>query len=193
LRADAKQSIILKPRPAPFGQDSQRQLTDNMANKFWEWYQRNYRLNLIITTVLFLLQIFHLYWLFTDVVLFKLTGKSYFLLTPVWGQLSIFFDYSEIPALITTTILYVHYLRQKFTYKNLIYLIFLNIQWLHILWITDEFVVEEFTEGGIFHWANALAWVAILIDYLELPVIWDTLKETIKEVKKYFAEKRIRP
>jgi hypothetical protein len=161
-----------------------------MANKFWAWYQKHYRLNLIITTFLFLLQLFHLYWLFTDVVLFKLTGKSYFLLAPVWGQMSIFFDYSEVPALITTTILYIHYLRQKFSYKSLIYLLFLNIQWLHILWITDEYVVEQFTDSSIFVWANVLAWIAILIDYLELPVIWDTLKESIKEVKKYLAEKR---
>jgi hypothetical protein len=163
-----------------------------MANKFWAWYQKHYRLNLIITTFLFLLQIFHLYWLFTDVVLFKLTGNSYFLLAPVWGQLSIFFDYSEVPALITTTILYVHYLRQKFSYKSLIYLLFLNIQWLHILWITDEYVVEQFTDSSIFVWANVLAWIAILIDYLELPVIWDTLKESIKEAKLYLAERRSR-
>ena len=162
-----------------------------MTNKFWEWYQRNYRLNLIITAVLFLLQIFHLYWLFTDVILFKILGKSYFLLAPVWGHLSIFFDYSEIPALISTTILYVHYLRQKFSYKSLLYILFLNIQWLHILWITDEFVVERFNKGtDLIHWANALAWIAILIDYLELPVIFDTLKETAKEVKTYFKEKR---
>jgi hypothetical protein len=163
-----------------------------MSNKFWEWYQRNYRLNLTISTLLFLLQIFHLYWLFTDVVLFKLTGQSFFLLEPVWGRLSIFFDYSEIPALISTSILYIHYLKTRFTYKNLIYLIFLNIQWLHILWITDEYVVEQFTDGGIFVWANALAWIAILIDYLELPVIFDTLKETLKEAKAYLAERKNR-
>jgi hypothetical protein len=46
---------------------------------------------------------------------------------------------------------------------------------LHILWITDEFVVAEFggESTGIPGW---LAWIAILIDYLELPVIFDTFR-----------------
>ncbi len=164
----------------------------SIFQKFWNWYERYYRINLIVTTFLFLLQVFHLYWLFSDVIMQRLTGKSYFLLTPIWGSVSIFFDYTEVPALITTTILYVHLLKKKFSYRHLLYLLFLNIQWLHILWITDEFVVDRFSStGSIFHWANTLAWIAILIDYLELPVIFDTTKQAIREIIKFSKEKKI--
>ena len=62
--------------------------------------------------------------------------------------------------------------------------IFLNSQWLHIFWITDEFVVNEFTgnaaESSLPAWA---AWLAILIDYLELPVIYDTMKKLAVAVR----------
>ena len=155
-----------------------------MFNKFWDWYQRHYNLNLAVTTFLFALQLFHLYWLFTDVILFKLTGQSYFQLSSIWGVISSIIDYSEIPALISTNILYIHLFRQKFSYKYLWFLIFLNIQWLHLFWITDEIVVEKFASNvELFHWSNTAAWAAILIDYLELPVIWDTTKRLYREIK----------
>jgi hypothetical protein len=149
--------------------------------KFWNWYQRHFTINVSIASFLFLLQLFHLYWLFTDVVLFRLTGESYFGLESAWGQVSIFFDYTEVPALVTTTILYLHLLRQKFTYRSLLYLILVNSQWLHILWITDEFVVDQLAAADLIVWNGILAWVAILIDFLELPVIYDTLKQTIAQ------------
>ena len=61
---------------------------------------------------------------------------------------------------------------------------FLNSQWLHIFWITDEYVSAELAGAGA---ASALpgwlAWVAILIDYLELPVIYDTLKRLATAVR----------
>lgn len=155
-----------------------------MFQKFWAWYQNNYTLVLTATTLLFFIQIFHLYWLFTDVVLLRLTGTSYFVFPSFWGAVSTFLDYSEIPAIISTSILYLHFLREKFTAKNFLYLLFINIQWLHILWITDEVVIEHFTQyEGIFQWHAAVAWLAILIDYLELPVIYDTVKRTIIEIK----------
>jgi hypothetical protein len=149
--------------------------------KFWNWYQRHFTINITITSFLFALQLFHLYWLFTDVVLFRLTGESYFGLESVWGEISIFFDYTEIPALVATTFLYLHLLRQKFTYKSLFYLILVNTQWLHILWITDEYVVDQFAATDIIVWSSVLAWVAILIDFLELPVIYDTAKQTLTQ------------
>ncbi len=155
-----------------------------MWNKFFEWYERNYLLNLSIAAGLFLIQLFHLYWLFTDVILVKLTGISYFIFPNIWGVVSTFLDYSEIPALITTTLLYLHLLNKKFTWKNLWYLLFINIQWVHILWITDEIVVDQFSLGfQLFHWANIVAWIAIVIDYLELPVIVDTAKKLVIEIK----------
>jgi hypothetical protein len=124
-----------------------------MFNNFWDWYEKNYKLNLAITVFLFALQLFHLYWLFTDVVLFKLTGESYFGLTRVWGVISTFIDYTEVPALISTNILYIHLLRQKFSYKHIWFLFALNIQWLHLFWITDEVVLEKFASNvRLFHW-----------------------------------------
>ncbi|HEV8601064.1 MAG TPA: hypothetical protein VGQ87_00500 [Patescibacteria group bacterium] len=156
-----------------------------MFNKFWDWYQRHYKLNLAITVFLFALQLFHLYWMFTDIILVKLTGHSYFMLSRVWGLISTFVDYAEIPALISTNILYLHLIRQKFSYKHLWFLFSLNVQWLHLFWITDEVVIQKFSTGAhLFHWANAVAWVAILIDYLELPVIWDTSRRLWSEFKK---------
>lgn len=153
------------------------------ADAFWQWYQRHFTINLSITSFLFLLQIFHLYWLFSDVVLLKLTGESYFLLDSVWGRLSIIFDYTEIPALITASFLYLHHLRQNGSFKNLFYLILVNTQWLHMLWITDEYVVRHFSHADLVHWGSILAWVAILIDFFELPVIYDTVKQTFSELQ----------
>lgn len=156
----------------------------NFSNRFWNWYQRYFTINVTITSFLFALQIFHLYWLFSDVVLTKLTGESYFLLNSVWGKFSIFFDYTEIPALVTATFLYLHRLREKFSYKSLLFLILINTQWLHMLWITDEYIVDQFAGRDVVVWSTFLAWVAILIDFLELPVIYDTIKQTIQEYRK---------
>ncbi len=158
-----------------------------MKNKrfsFWDWYQKHFTINVTIASFLFALQLFHLYWLFTDVVLERLTGRSYFFLDSVWGRYSIFFDYTEVPALVTTSFVYIHRLREKFSYKNLLYLLMVNSQWLHILWITDEFVLDQFAGRDIFIWGSALAWIAILIDFLELPVIYDTIKQTAQEWQK---------
>lgn len=155
-----------------------------MFEKFFDWYQRHYKINLAITSFLFSLQLFHLYWLFTDVVLLRLTQESYFGLSRIWGVISTFIDYSEIPAIISTSVLYIHLLRQKFSYKNFFYLFFINIQWIHILWITDEIVIERFTQHlKLLHWPVLIAWLAIIIDYLELPVIYDTAKRLYKEIK----------
>ena len=156
----------------------------NFLNKFWDWYERHYLFNLSIATLLFFVQLFHLYWLFSDIILSKFTGHSHFLFPSIWGTVSAFLDYSEIPAIITTTVLYLHLLRKEFGYKILWLLLALNIQWIHILWITDEVVIERFNESfSLFHWANWLAWIAILIDYLELPVIYDTVKRLVAEIK----------
>ena len=146
---------------------------------FFAWYERHYTLNVGIASALFLLQLVHLYWLTTDVVVQRLTGESWFEPTGVVRLLIVIVDYTEIPAILGTSLIYINELRRGQTWRPLLYLILLNSQWLHIFWITDEFVVNEFagSEGG----ANGslpawLAWVAILIDYLELPVIYDTIK-----------------
>lgn len=158
-------------------------------DKFWTWYKQHYLFTLTATTFLFLLQLFHLYWLFTDVVLKRLFGHSFFVFPPFWGALSTILDYTEIPALISTSLIYVHLLREKFEGKNLLYLFFLNIQWLHLFWITDQVVVEHLgLSQGFLHWSAIVAWIAILIDYAELPVMYDVAKQTVLALKKHFSK-----
>jgi hypothetical protein len=143
---------------------------------FWAWYERNYVLNVALASVLFLLQIAHLTWLGADPIATRLTDHSLFSLHGVLQYLIWFVDYSEIPALIVVSLVYVNDMRRGFSWKALLYLVFLNSQWLHIFWITDEYVASELSGGGGSALPGWLAWVAILIDYLELPVIFDTLK-----------------
>ncbi len=149
-----------------------------LLRDFWAWYERNYALNLGITAALFALQIVHLSWLSLDVVAERITGQGYFPLTGLARYLVLIVDYTEIPALISTSILYLYDLRKGRVARSLLFLVLLNSQWLHLFWITDEFVVAEF-QGGANEGSSLpawLAWVAIGIDYLEIPVIVDTLR-----------------
>jgi hypothetical protein len=140
---------------------------------FWEWYERHYLLNVAIASFLFLLQIVHLTWLGADPIAQRLAHESFFSPEGVLRYVIYAVDYSEIPALIAVSLVYVNELREGFAWKPLLFLLFLNSQWLHILWITDEYVAAELSGPSLPGW---LAWLAILIDYLELPVIFDTLK-----------------
>lgn len=151
---------------------------------FWAWYERHYTLNLGITTVLFALQVIHLYWLATDVIAGRLLGYSLFDPPAIWQYLIIVVDYTEIPALISTSVLYIYELQKKFSWKPVFFLIFLNSQWLHLFWITDEFVVNQFAGRPDTVLPVWLAWVAILIDYLEVPVIVDTIIQFAKALSK---------
>jgi hypothetical protein len=162
----------------------------SLVRGFWAWYQRNYLAVLVLTTAIFLLQIFHLYWLFTDVVLQKLTGRSFYAFAEAGKIVSLFADYLEVPTLISASLLYVNELRKRFSWASLGYLLMLNTQWVHILWITDEVVVETFASAGLFQWNAAVAWVAILIDFLELPVILDTLRRVWVERHEILARLR---
>lgn len=155
-----------------------------MRNKFWTWYERNYTINITVAAILFTLQLIHLYWLTTHVVFLKLFGQSFFNPLPFWETIIILVDYTEIPALIATSIVYINELRKRFEFKPVLYLIFLNSQCLHIFWITDELVEAKLTgspEATILpYW---LAFVAIAIDYLELPVIFETIKKAFAAIK----------
>lgn len=156
-------------------------------DKFWKWYERNYTLNAGIAAFLFLIQIVHLIWLLGEVIWFKLTGTSLFVFTGVWKSIIVLVDYTEIPAIITTSFVYINDIRTKSNVgKAWLFLFFINSQWLHLFWITDEFVVDAFYGAGTILpvW---LAWIAILIDYLELPVVYETIKKFIQSVK----EKRV--
>ena len=148
-----------------------------MWNRFWRWYERHYLLNVSVASGLFVLQLIHLYWLAASPIAMRLTGESFF--NPSGAvQYAIFFvDYTEIPALMAVSLVYVNELRSGFAWRPLLFLAFLNSQWLHIFWITDQYVSNELsgrpTVSSLPGW---LAWVAILIDYLELPVIYDTFR-----------------
>jgi hypothetical protein len=147
------------------------------ASGFWAWYERNYTLNVSIAAVLFTLQIVHLVWLTAQPLWSKVFGAPLFEIDKPWSWPLLLVDYTEIPALLSVSLVYLNELRKDGrAWKPVLYLVFLNSQWLHIFWITDEFVVST-NEGGATALPAWLAYVAILIDYLELPVIYDTFKK----------------
>lgn len=156
----------------------------DILRRFFDWYERHYTLNVAIVAGLFVLQLVHLYWLSAEVVSQRLTGAGHFHLVGVAKFLILIVDYTEIPALLGTSLLYINELRKGFTWKAIIFLAFLNTQWVHLFWITDEFVVNEFvgrtSQSNLPAW---LAWIAILIDYLELPVIFDTLRKFAASIR----------
>lgn len=156
---------------------------NNIFNGFWKWYEKHLTLNIAIATFLFALQITHLYWLFSHVIWMKLFGYALFNPNSFFEWLLIVIDYTEIPALITTSLLYINEYRKNKNFKSILYLVFLNIQLLHMFWITDEFVESSFTGNTASHLPGWLAWVAILIDYLELPVMIDTTKKLLTALK----------
>lgn len=157
----------------------------NFLQPFWTWYERHYRFHVAIAAFLFILQLIHLYWLSAEVVLTRLIGSLS--LWPDWGWLAIlitFIDYTEIPALIATSLIYIDDLHRGRRYKPFIFLLLLNSQWLHIFWITDEFVVDHLTgnhNGTIL--PLYLAWIAIAIDYLEIPVMIDLFVKLLRNLR----------
>lgn len=150
----------------------------DVVREFWTWYERHYKLNVTIAAVLFGLQLVHLVWLTGEPLAGRVLGDPLFEAEgpPTW--LIILVDYTEIPALVSVSLVYLHELRGGFSWKPVLYLAFLNSQWLHIFWITDEFVVSSGSDEGtaLPAW---LAYVALMIDYLELPVIWDTVRRVV--------------
>ena len=150
------------------------------VNHFVSWYDRHYKVAITLTTAFFLLQVAHLVWLTLDVVAFKLTGVSIVHPEGTLHMLFVFIDYIEIPSLVSVIATYAHGVAKKgLTAKDIIYFIFINIQWFHIFWITDEFVTSSFNGAGTVLPAW-LAWVAIGIDYLEIPIMYDLVKKSAK-------------
>lgn len=147
---------------------------------FWRRYEN---LNLKVAFVLISLQLVHLYWLTADVVVKRITGDSALGLT-LGGPLLAFFiviDYIEIPALVAGLTFYALnvYKRERAT-KNALLLVMLAVQVFHIFWITDEVVYDTlFGTSSAVEIPYYAAWIAILIDYLELPVIADLFYRTI--------------
>jgi hypothetical protein len=151
-------------------------------NRFFDWYERHYRLNVAIAAGLFGLQIVHLVWLTGQPLAEKATGDALWTLHGPLQWLIVLVDYTEIPALLSVSLVYINELRKHFSLKSLAFLLFLNSQYLHIFWITDEFVVAT-NAGEDTALPVWLAWAALLIDYLELPVIVDTVRKLAVAVK----------
>ena len=146
---------------------------------FWTKYES---LNLKITFILISLQILHLYWLTADVVLQRIAGESYLGLPRILLPLFIIVDYVEIPALVSgiTFYLFSIFKRKSHSRKNVVFLLLLAIQVVHIFWITDEVVYESLLDNDLVVFPVYAAWTAILIDYLEIPVMVDLFYKTFK-------------
>ena len=151
---------------------------------FWYRYEN---LNLKITFILISLQLLHLYWLTTDVVLQRIYGESFLLFPKVLLPVFVVIDYIEIPALVSGITFYSLsiYKHQKNSWKNSLFLALLAVQVVHIFWITDEIVYDAFFETRLVEFPLYIAWIAILIDYLELPVMADLFYKIIKGKKKW--------
>jgi hypothetical protein len=151
---------------------------------FWYKYEN---LNLKITFILISLQLLHLYWLTTDVVLQRIYGESFLIFPKALLPVFVVIDYIEIPALISGMTFYSLsiYKHQKNSWKNSLFLAMLAVQVVHIFWITDEIVYDAFFETRLVEFPLYIAWIAILIDYLELPVMADLFYKIIKGEKKW--------
>lgn len=155
----------------------------SIIDNFWKWYERHLTVNIAIATVLFSWQVVHLVWLALDVVIPRLIGVSLWHLEGLWQNLILFVDYTEIPALVMTSLVYINQLRKKFDRKSMLYLTFLLSQFFHIFWITDEFVLESFGGSSVVGLPGWLAWIAISIDYLEVPVIIETAGRLVRRLR----------
>ena len=160
--------------------------TSAFVQKFINFYRRYENLNLKITFILISLQVIHLYWLTSDVVLQKIFGESYFLVPKTFLPLFVIIDYIEIPALVSGIIFYAYNIRfsKEETKRSYLFLALLVVQIFHIFWITDDVVYASFFESSFVEIPPILAWIAILIDYLELPVMADLLYKIIRGEKK---------
>jgi hypothetical protein len=157
---------------------SGRNALRELSRDFWVWYERNYTLNVAVATALFALQVVHLTWLTAEPLWTKLFGEP---LLGVAGPARwpiVLVDYTEIPALLSVSLLYVDELRRGFAWRPVVFLTLLNSQWLHIFWITDAFVVQTNGDGDS-RLPSWLAYCAIAIDYLEVPVLVDTVRRLV--------------
>ncbi len=154
------------------------QIFDN----FWQWYNKHYKTHLRLATFLFVLQLVHLFWMTTNVVAFRLWGTSLF---PRFMESALaLVDYLEIPALISVTFIYINDILQgRRSARAWWYVFLLNTQWVHLFWITDEIILANFTGTAPILIPTWLSWIAILIDYLELPVMYDTIRRSFSTIE----------
>jgi uncharacterized membrane protein HdeD (DUF308 family) len=120
------------------------------------------------------------------VVLQKIFGQSFFLFPKNLLPLFVVIDYIEIPALISGIIFYIYSIRsrEENSKKGYLFLGLLGVQVIHIFWITDDVVYSSFFKSSFVQIPSLLSWIAILIDYLELPVIGDLFYKIIKKKRR---------
>src|SRR5919202_2700370 len=115
---------------------------------FWHRYEN---LNLKISFILISLQLLHLYWLTSDVVLQRIYGHSFFLFPKNLLPIFIVIDYIEVPALVSGITFYslsIHN-HKKDSRKNSLFLAMLAVQIVHIYWITDDVVAKTFFQSTL--------------------------------------------
>lgn len=149
---------------------------NKIFDNFWKWYEKHYTLNLAFASFLFFWQVVHLTWLFTHVIWLRLFGFQLLHFNDFWETAIILVDYTEIPAIISVGFIYINEVRKKFIVKDFVLLCFLLSQVFHIFWITDEYVTETLVGQLFVGIPTGLAWAAILVDYLELPVMYETFR-----------------
>jgi len=157
-----------------------------MLKKFWIWYERRYKVIAPLTALLFLLQLVHLYWMTTNIVFFRLFGHPFWDPNKFWNTIIALVDYTEIPAIISSSIFYIHQYKTEFgmKWRSIFFLFLINSQWIHLFWITDEVIYAQIAGTAAFIIPSWLSWPAIMIDYLELPVMYDTIKKAILSLRK---------
>ena len=113
----------------------------------------------------------------------KIFDESFFLAPKSLLPVFVVIDYIEIPALISGLIFYAYSIRSKksTTKKSYLFLGLLGVQVIHIFWITDEVVYDSLFKTNFVEIPYVLSWIAILIDYLELPVMADLFYKVIKK------------
>jgi hypothetical protein len=149
-----------------------------LLQKIVNFYKKYENLNLKIAFILISLQIIHLYWLTTDVVLLRIFGETFFAFPQIPADVFAFIDYIEVPALVSGITFYaLSVYNNKKVRRNSLMLVLLAIQVFHIFWITDEIVYDMFFGTVPIAIPVYLAWIAILIDYLEIPVMVDLFKK----------------
>jgi hypothetical protein len=139
--------------------------TPILVQKCIDFYRHYETLGLKITFILIALQLVHLYWLTTDVVLQKIFGQSFFLFPKKLLPLFVVIDYIEIPALISGIIFYIYSIRsrEENSKKGYLFLGLLGVQVIHIFWITDDVVYSSFFKSSFVQIPSLLSWIAILI------------------------------
>lgn len=158
----------------------------SLVKRITSFYDRYENLNLKVTFVLIALQLIHLYWLATDIILVKLVGQSWFPFPDIPAPLFVAIDYLEIPALFSGMVVYAMAIRRRggHIHRNVLFMAILAAQVFHLFWITDEVVYDALFNVVPIQLPIWLVWIAILVDYLELPIIWDLFRKAFSKKKK---------